>query len=182
VALVAGSVTASTVIGLSVEDHARLSKLVVVGEVVSLRGIEHPDFGIETAVEIRVGDVLKGKVSAGDTVVFHTREGAVGDVVSEAQGEARFSIGQKVLLFIEDVDGRLYNVGLSTGVWNVQDRAGDITFTRAITDGLEVVGDGALELGPIGLRDMTSRVTFAEAHPQFDEPMLNERLGGGRKP
>ena len=181
VSLAASSVHASTVISLSIEDQARLSKLVVVGEVVRLKGIDHPEHGIETAVTLEVVDVLQGETAHGDTVVFHTREGEVDGVVSEAVGEVRFRLGQKALVFIEDVEGRLYNVGLSTGVWNVQERDGGVVgFTRALTDGLEVVGEEPLELGPIPYRDMSSRVAWASRHPQFDNPMLREQRAQGR--
>ena len=45
---------ASTVIGMSVEDHARLSTHVVLGTIVSQVGIDDPEMGIETAVTIKV--------------------------------------------------------------------------------------------------------------------------------
>ncbi|HKQ62825.1 MAG TPA: hypothetical protein VJS92_16150 [Candidatus Polarisedimenticolaceae bacterium] len=179
--LAAGATYASTVLGLSVEDQTRLSKLVVIGEVVSLKGIDDPENGIETAVTLRVIETLKGKAAAGQTVVFHTRRGTVGGVVSDALGEAEFHVGQKALVFVEDVGGTLYNLGLSMGVWNVQERDGAaVSFTRAITDDLEVAGDTPIELGPVDYRTMSSRVTWATRHPQFDNLMLRENFGQGR--
>ena len=86
--LLSGSAFASTVVGLSIEDQARLARLVVVGEVEALSPIDHPELGIETAVRLRVSDALKGQIAPGTTVTFHTREGAVGGVTSEAPGEA----------------------------------------------------------------------------------------------
>lgn len=178
--LAAGPASASTVLGLSVEDQTRLAKLVVVGEIVSLKGVDHPENGIETAVTLRVTEMLKGKASGG-RVVFYTHGGEVAGVTSDAVGEADFRVGQKMLVFIEDVDGRLYNLGLSMGAWNVHERDGAAaSFTRAITDGLEVVGEEPLELGPIAYRDMASRVAWATGNPQFDNPMLRETLGQWR--
>jgi hypothetical protein len=176
-----GIAHASTVVGLSIEDQARLSKFVVVGEVVSLVGSEHPQHGIETEVTLEVTDALMGRVSAGDAFVFHTRSGAVDGVLSHAEGEADLRVGQKVLVFVEEIGGRRYNLGLSMGVFHVQERDGAVmSFTRAITDGLEVIDAERVELGPITYRDMASRVAWASRKTEFDSPVLRESLGRGR--
>ena len=180
-AAAAPTALASTVIGLSVEDQARLSKLVVVGQVVQQRGVEHPTNGIETEVTLQVTDVLKGDVRRGERVVFHTRGGEVDGEISEAVGEAAFRNGQRALVFVESVDGRSYLLGLSMGAWDVQeDRSGNVSFRRAVRDGLEVYGGGEVEMGPISMRDMRSRVSWAERRPEFDEPMLRDAATGGR--
>jgi len=176
-AVLSGSAFASTVVGLSIEDQARLARLVVVGEVEALAPIDHPELGIETAVTLRVIDALKGQVASGSNVIFHTREGAIGGVTSEAPGEAHLKVGQKVLVFIESVDGRLYNLGLSMGVWNVVERDGALAeFTRAVTDGLEVVGEDQVEWGPVAYGDMASRIAWTASHPEFESPMLREAV------
>jgi hypothetical protein len=177
-ALGTGLASASTVIGLSIEDQARLSTLVVAGEVASLAGVDHPQHGIEGVVTLRVTDVLKGNVRPGDTVVFHTRSGQAEEVISEAEGEATFAVGQRRLVFIESIEGRLYNLGLSMGVWSVVQSGNRTVLTRALAGGLEVVGDVDIEYGPISLRDMARRVAWAVTHPEFDNPMLRDaRLG-----
>ena len=179
--LAVGPVSASSVLGLSIEDQARLATLVVVGEVVAQQGVDHPDFGIETAVTVRVSETLKGSVKPGQTVIFYTHGGQVGEEISEAVGEAQFSTGKTVLVFIESVDGRLYNLGLSMGVFDVKEsRRGDITVSRAVTDGLEVIGDAEVEYGPISLRDMATRIAWADRNPGFDHPLLRESRQGGR--
>jgi hypothetical protein len=173
----AGRAAASTVLGLSIEDQARLSRYVVMGEVLSQKGVEDEASGLETEVTLKVRSVFKGDVRRGDTVVFHTRSGEVGLESSTAIGEAEFRTGQKTLVFIEDVDGRLYNLGLSMGVWDVQvDRQGRQRFTRALRDGLEVVGDVEIERGPIEKDLMKRRVRKAVLQPAFDNPMLRERV------
>jgi hypothetical protein len=178
--LAGGAVWASTVVGLSVEDQARLSRLVVVGEVLNQKGIDHPVNGIETEITLRVTDVLKGSVRRGETVTFHTRGGEVDGEISEAVGEAAFKTGERVLVFIESVDGRLYNLGLSMGVWSVhEDASGGMSFTRALRDGLSIVGEKAVEHGPIGYGDMRSRVLYAGRNPRFDNELLRNRIGGG---
>lgn len=179
--LAAGAAWASTVIGLSVEDQARLSEMIVVGEVIAQRGVSHRDNGLETAVSLRIDDVLKGRVRAGQVVTFHTRGGELNGEISEALGEAVLRSGQKVLVFIESVDGRLYNLGLSMGVWEVQeDRAGGAIFTRSVRDGLSVVGEEAVEHGPLSYDEMRSRVSYAARNPRFDNETLRGRSGQGR--
>jgi hypothetical protein len=180
-ALAASTAIASTVIGLSVEDQARLSTLVVVGQVVQQRGVAHPTNGIETEVTLQVTDVLKGDVRRGERVVFHTRGGELDGVISEVVGEATFKNGQRSLVFIESVEGRPYLLGLSMGAWDVhEDRAGNASFLRAVRDGLDVYGGGEVEMGPISMRDMRSRVSWAEGRPEFDQPMLRDAALGRR--
>ena len=179
--LVAGAAGASTVIGLTLEDQARLSSWVVVGEIVGQRGVDHPEFGIETEVTLRVTQAFKGNVEAGADLVFHTRGGQVGEEISEAIGDARLNTGQVVLVFVEKIDGRAYNLGLSYGVFNVnEDRKGRLSFVRAIQDGLEVVGGEETGNGPFSLQDVASRVNWARTHPEFDSPMVREAFGKGR--
>lgn len=179
--LAAGAASASSVIGLSIEDQARLATWVVVGEVVAQQGIDDPQCGIETAVTLRVTDALKGDARPGQDLVFRTRGGQVDDVVSEAVGEAVFQTGRKVLVFVELVEGRPYNLGLSYGVFNVsEDRQGRLSFVRAIQDGLEIVGDREVGNGPFSLADIATRVRYAQSHPRFDDPMVREAFGQGR--
>lgn len=181
-AIAVSSAGASTVIGLSVEDQARLSKVVAVGEVVSLQGVDDPVNGIETAVTMRVSHAFKGEVRPGETLVFRTRGGEVDGVISEAIGEAEMRVGQTALVFVEEIEGRLYNLGLSSGVWRLAEvgARGRPAFVRALTDGLEVFGDVAFEMGPLPWSDMAARIAYASTHPAFDHPMLREARLGGR--
>jgi hypothetical protein len=168
-----GTAAASSVLGLSIEDQARLSKFVVVGDVVAMKGIEHPRYGIETAVKLRVAAVLKGEIRPGQFLLFHLRGGEVKGVISEALGEATLVPGQRVLIFIEQVEGRLYNLGLSMGVWDLsQDEAGATRVTRALRDGLEVVGGTEIEHGPLALDDLAARVEASIRNPRFDDETL----------
>jgi hypothetical protein len=173
--LVASATLASTVLGLSIEDQTRLSKLVVVGEVIGQKGVDHPGNGIESAITLKVTDVLKGKVHVGQTVVFHSRSGQVDGELSQALGEAVFQSGQSYLVFIEEIDGRLYNLGLSMGVWDVTEGLdGRPSFTRALQDGLQVMGDVTIEKGPIARQEMATRVGYAVRKPRLDHPLLQE--------
>lgn len=180
-ALAAGAVMASTVLGLTIEDQARLASNVVIGTVVAQQGVDHPENGIETAVTLRVDTALKGTVPAGGTVIFHTRSGEVDGTYSRALGEVELLTGKRYLVFIEEVDGRPYNIGLSYGVFDVlEDSRGRLVFSRAIADGLEVAADAGVGNGPFTLDDLAARISYAARHPRFDHPMVREAFGGGR--
>lgn len=179
--LAAAGARASTVIGLSIEDQARLSKYVVIGEVATLEGVDDPENGLETAVTLRVAAVLKGDVRAGDALVFHTRSGELDGESSVAIGEVVLHPGQRILVFVEEIDGRLYNIGLSYGVFNVStDALGRVAFTRAIEDGLDVVSDSGTGNGPFTLEDLRTRVAYAARHPGYDNPLVRDAYVGGR--
>ena len=179
--LALGTVQASTVIGLTVEDQARLSKYVVVGEVVAQTGVDHPVNGLETAVTLRVTTAWKGDAQPGQNLVFHTRSGELDGEVSTAIGEAVLFAGQRVLVFVEEVDGRLYNIGLSYGVFNaVEDGKGRLSFVRALQDGLDIVGDDEIGNGPFTAEDMKTRIAYAAKHPRFDNAMVRGTFGEGR--
>jgi hypothetical protein len=173
--LAAVPASASTVIGMSIEDQARLSRHVVLGTIVSQIGVDDSVNGIETEVTIRVRRDFKSVAKAGDVLTFRTRSGRVGEEISTAVGEAVFQSGRPVLVFLEDIDGTLYNLGLSSGVFDVREtRRGDVSFTRALQDGLEVYGDVAFEMGPIPIQAMVRRVAAAMQKPEFDNPILRE--------
>lgn len=172
---------ASTVLGLTIEDQARLSKFVVIGEIASQRGVDDPANGLETEVTLKVAAALKGDLRAGQSLLFHTRSGELNGEVSTAVGEAIFHPGQKVLVFVEEIDGRLYNIGLSYGVFSaVENSKGRVSFVRAIEDGLEVVGEEEVGNGPFSLDDIRTRVAYAATHPRYDNAMVRDAFGGGR--
>jgi hypothetical protein len=176
-----GALNASTVIGLTVEDQARLSRYVVVGEVVAQRGVDDVENGLETEVTLRVTSALKGNVRPGQALAFHTRSGELNGEISTAIGEADLRTGQRVLVFIEEIDGRLYNIGLSYGVFNVQENArGRVSVVRALQDGLEIVGGEEVGNGPFTIEDIRTRVGYAAKHPRFDSTVVRENLGEGR--
>lgn len=180
-AVAASAAMASTVLGLTVEDQARLSKHVVIGTVVAQQGVDHPQNGIETAVTLRVEAALKGDLPRGGDLVFHTRSGEFEGAYSKALGEVELMTGKRYLVFVEEVDGRLYNIGLSYGVFDVlEDARGRPVFARAITDGLEIAADAGVGNGPFTLDDIATRVTYAARHPRFDHPMVREAFGGER--
>jgi hypothetical protein len=177
----AGSASASTVLGLTIEDQTRLSRHVVVGIVTGQQGVDDPENGLETAVTVRVLTAFKGGLRQGASLVFHTRSGELNGESSIAVGEAVLRSGQKVLVFVEDIDGRLYNLGLSYGVFNaLEDSRGRQSFVRAVQDDLQIVDDAGVGMGPFSVEDMRSRISWAERHPRFDNPSVQAAFGERR--
>jgi len=52
--------------------------------------------------------------------------------------------------------------------------------TRALQDGLTVIGEDAVEPGPLTLDEMTSRVDQGRRNPRFDNEYLRSHSGQGR--
>jgi hypothetical protein len=176
-----GTALASTVIGLTIEDQARLSSYVALGEVTALRGVDHPANGLETEVTLRVERIWKGGARPGETVVFHTRSGEANGEVSRAVGEVDLRVGQRILVFVESIDGRPYNLGLSYGVFEaIEDRQGRLAFRRSVADGLEIVGGDEVGDGPFSVEEVTAKIAWAATHPRFDNPMVRDAFGQGR--
>ena len=176
-----GAVHASTVIGLTVEDQTRLSRYVVIGQIVAQKGVDHPLNGLETEVTLRVVSALKGDVKPGQAIAFHTRSGELNGEISTADGEAVLHTGQRILVFVEEIEGRLYNLGLSYGVFQVQENAkGRQSVVRDLQDGLEVVGEEEVGNGPFTIEDIQTRVSYANKHPRFDSAIVRDNFGEGR--
>ena len=58
-----------------------------------------------------------------------------GSSASETVGEARYRLGEKVLVQLENIDGEFHTLGLSFGKWTVaRDEAGGQWVTRSLDD------------------------------------------------
>lgn len=170
------STPASSVIALPIADQFRASTHVVIGDVTAQRVIEDATLGVETEVTLEITLALKGLAQAGETLTFATRGGVIGDQFYEAIGEAQFETGRRVLVFLEEIEGRLYVAGLSTGAWNVVERANQMMFSRALQGGLEIVGE--LEAGPLSLPQMQAIAQRAQQNPQFESEFLRRAMIG----
>lgn len=172
----AGTALASSVVALPITDQFRLSQHVVVGEVISQRTIDDAALGVETQIELQVALSLKGGLTAGQNLSFFVRGGILDDQFYEAIGEAQFQTGRRALVFLEEIDGRLYVAGLSTGAWNLIEQEGQWSFTRALQGGLEIVGE--LEPGPLSLPQLQSLARRAASDPRFESAWLREATIG----
>ncbi len=102
----------------SLTSLADSSALVVRGRVDHL-GVQAEGGAIYTYVTVSVAEVLKG--AAPTTLVVKQLGGVLPDLGLYIAGQARFTIGEDVLLFlaVRPRDGTLYTVGLSEGKWQV---------------------------------------------------------------
>jgi hypothetical protein len=70
---------------------------------------------IYTDVTVRVSRAYKGTVKPGETIVVRREGGVVGGVGMKVFGAAYFSVGEEVLLFVENRGGAAYTVGMTQG-------------------------------------------------------------------
>ncbi|RLB59180.1 MAG: hypothetical protein DRI34_02725 [Deltaproteobacteria bacterium] len=115
--LLALPATATVLLPLTVDDLSRLAPLVLVGEVNSVKcEWNQSKTKIYTRVLVTPTEVLKGDKNPG-TVTIKTIGGRVGNVVAELAGAPRFSVGERVVVFLEPRrDGDGYNtLGLYQG-------------------------------------------------------------------
>jgi hypothetical protein len=85
---------------------------------------------IYTYVTLQVGDVLKGSLTAGESIVLKQMGGIANGVGLHISGQARFAVGEEVLVFlaVRPRDRTLYTVGLAEGMR----RAADVSDVRAV--------------------------------------------------
>lgn len=138
--LAAIPVSATTVVYVPVNRSVHLSDMILVGHVLSLEPEYNFEGEIVTRVNLLVEETLKGDVGRGTVFSFQARGGSLDGVNVETVGEARYRLGEKVLVQLEDIDGELYTLGLSFGKWNVvRGRDGSPLLQRSLSD-LNLVG------------------------------------------
>lgn len=138
--LAAAVASATTVAYVPLRKAIRMSEAVVVGYVLSTESVYNQEGEIVTKVDVLVEEPFKGGFQAGEIVSFHAWGGSLDGVSVEAVGEARYQLGEKVLLQLEDIEGELHTLGLSFGKWNVvRDKAGVEWAVRNLSD-LNMVG------------------------------------------
>lgn len=101
---------------------------------------------IVTDVTVRVVEPLVGPTRPGDTLVVRRLGGVVGDVGLRIEGEASFVLGERVILFVQEVSGVLRPVGMSQGVLPVERDEHDDEVVRPGGAGLSLVHPGGAGL------------------------------------
>lgn len=140
VVLTAVSLSATTVLYVPVKKSIQMSDLVLVGHVLRMEAEYNREGEIVTRIDLLVEESLKGWAQAGEVLSFHAWGGSLDGVNVETVGEARYNLGEKVLVQLEDIDGELHTLGLSFGKWNVvREKDGSPWITRSLSD-LNVVG------------------------------------------
>jgi hypothetical protein len=107
---------------LSFEEMARRSRLAVTGEVIELRSYRAPfqDAGevMFTDVTIRIQSVLKGTPET-DEVTVQVLGGRIGSAFQYCLESPRYEKGEKVLVFLRDLNGKLWNTGWLQGKYTI---------------------------------------------------------------
>lgn len=158
VALCASAVSATTVAYVPIDKSIDLSDAVLVGHVLRMEAAYNADGEIVTRIELLVEETLKGDVRRGDVFTFDAWGGSLDGVNVETVGEARYKLGQKVLVQLENIDGEYHTLGLSFGKWDVsKDAKGQQWITRSLSD-LNVVGVNEAPVEKMPLRQMRDAV------------------------
>jgi hypothetical protein len=138
--LAAAVASATTIVYVPLRRSVQMSDLVLVGYVVDVQAEYSREGEIVTRVDLLVEEPLKGAAEPGRIFSFHAWGGSLDGVNVETVGEARYKLGEKVLVQLEDIDGEYHTLGLAFGKWNVvRDKAGSPWITRDLSD-LEMVG------------------------------------------
>lgn len=141
VLLLAGAAAqATTVMYVPIKKSIQMSDYVLVGHVQSLEAGYNAEGEIVTKVHLLIEESIKGDARQGEVFVFHARGGRLDGVRVETVGEARYELGDKVLVQLENIEGEYYTLGLSFGKWNViREKDGSSTAVRSLFD-LNLVG------------------------------------------
>lgn len=139
--LLAGAAAqATTVLYVPIKKSIQMSDYVLVGHVQRLEAGYNAEGEIVTKVHLLVEESIKGDVGQGEVFVFHARGGHLDGVRVETVGEARYELGDKVLVQLENIQGEYHTLGLSFGKWNVlREKDGSSSVLRSLFD-LNLVG------------------------------------------
>lgn len=164
VALCASAVSATTVQYVTIDKSIDLSEAVLVGHVLRTEAEYNRDGEIVTRIDLLVEETFKGHAKAGEIFSFYAFGGSLDGVNVETVGEARYKLGQKVMVQLENIDGEYHTLGLSFGKWDVgKDAKGRQWATRTLSD-LHVVGINETPVEKIPLRQMREIV---RERPEF---------------
>ena len=164
VAFCATALSATTVAYVPIARSIDLSEAVLVGHVLDMEAAYNAEGEIVTRIHLLVEESLRGDVRAGEIFTFSAWGGSLDGVHVETVGEARYRLGQKVLVQLESIDGEYHTLGLSFGKWDVtRDAKGMQWITRTLAD-LNVVGATEVPVERMPLRAMRDAV---RARPSF---------------
>lgn len=154
VALCASALSATTVMYVPIDRSVAMSDAILVGHVLRMETDYNAAGEIVTKIELLVEENLKGDSRPGEVFTFHVWGGSLDGVRMETAGEARYRLGQKVLVQLENIEGEYHTLGLSFGKWDVaKDAKGAQWITRSLAD-LNVVGLNEAPLEKMPLRQL----------------------------
>lgn len=131
---------ATTVLYVPIKKSVQMSDYVLVGHVLRLEPAYDSEGQIVTRVHLLVEESLKGDIRGGEEFVFTAWGGSFDGVTSETVGEARYNLGEKVMVQLESIQGEYHTLGLSFGKWDViRENDGSSSVVRSLFD-LNMVG------------------------------------------
>ena len=132
-----GGARAATVRQLSLKDMSSIAQIVVEGRVESVQA-QWRHRRIFREVQLVADKVIKGPLKPGQPVTLWVPGGEVGDLGQWVAGSPEFSVGERVLLFLEANETLGYVVvGMSLGKLRTErDKAGDVWAIRDPVEGL----------------------------------------------
>lgn len=140
VLLASAAAQATTVVYVPIKKSIQMSDYVLVGHVLRLEADYNAEGEIVTKVHLLVAEALKGDIQPGEVFVFNARGGVLDGVRVETVGEARYELGDKVLVELENIQGEFHTLGLSFGKWTVvREQDGSSSIVRSLFD-LNMVG------------------------------------------
>ncbi|HEX5715021.1 MAG TPA: hypothetical protein VF179_02610 [Thermoanaerobaculia bacterium] len=158
VALCASALSATSVLYVPIERSIDMSDAVLVGHVLRMEAAYNAEGEIVTRIDLLVEESLKGDVRPGEIFTFDAWGGSLDGVNVETVGEARYRLGQKVLVQLESINGEYHTLGLSFGKWDVgKDAKGAQWISRSLAD-LNVVGVTEVPVERMPLRQMREAV------------------------
>ena len=134
---------ATTAIMLTDEDLIASSRVILIGEVKSVKSQwDLSDNYINTYIKVQVSQVLKGRLE-NEQIVFKQLGGTVGDTSMHIYGAPEYQAGQRVLLFLyTGQDGTLHVAHLFQGKYDVaEDAKGQTRIKRNVdSDTVNILG------------------------------------------
>lgn len=113
-------------------SQVRESELILVGRVLSTRSEWTPNrSAIVTDAVVAIEEVWKG-LPASDRVTVRTLAGTVDGVTLEVEGAARFTEGEEVMVFLDEVDGHFVPWGMRFGKYSVVESDGEVFLVGAL--------------------------------------------------
>jgi hypothetical protein len=161
--LVGAAAQATTVLYVPIKKSIQMSDYVLVGHVQRLEAGYNAEGEVVTRVHLLVEESLKGDVRQGEVFVFDTWGGSLDGVTVETVGEARYNLGDKVMVQLESIQGEYHTLGLSFGKWNVvRENDGSSSVVRSLFD-LNVVGINEAPVTKLPLsrmREIARQISF----------------------
>lgn len=169
--------SASTFLAMGQDDLVASSQAVVVGEVLQVRAFWNDDAtAIVSEAQVRVDETVVGE--APPIVTVRTFGGTVGRLRIEALGFPTFHTGERLVLYLEDLEGPARVVGYQQGEYRVVTRHSDGTeiAVPAVDHGAHLVhldGRAAARPRALPLSDLKTQILQAAERPNAG--VRNER-------